>query len=379
MRRTRAVAVVGVGLAVLLATGVYIGVLGAPSFTAVENRFTGVSEETTTIGTELVIENPNPIGVRLGGASVDYSVRMNGVPIAAGGREGLQLGTGRSTLAFTTEMDNGQVPAWWYTHVENGERTQVEIDGEVRSSTLGRSLSVTQGDSIETDIIGQFNSTETRPVDANVPLVSDPVLYINETRGTWDRPNLTRQQSPMDLAFTVHNPKSLPYTVSRIGYTVSMNDVEVGSGETTANYVIRPGETETIDARAAIENENLDEWWVTHLQRNQQTQLRIDFSLVLEARGTQIRIPLDPVDYEKSIETDIFGNKAEYPTGGGSSQGDIGDQEPRTATPTGTPDDGVLDTETVTSTDSGSGLLGGNETVTPIPGDSTTDDGILAI
>ncbi|WP_324757906.1 LEA type 2 family protein [Haloarcula sp. GH36] len=342
MRRTRAVAVVGVGLVVVLAVGVVLGVLGAPSVTAVENRFAGVSEETTTIETDLVVQNPNPIGVRLGGASVDYSVRMNGVPIAAGGREGLQLGTGRSTLAFTTEMDNGQVPAWWYTHVQNGERTQVEIDGEVRSSTLGRSLSVTQGDSIETDIIGQFNSTETRPVDANVPLVSDPVLYINETRGTWDRPNLTRQQSPMDLAFTVHNPKSLPYTVSRIGYTVSMNDVEVGSGETTAGHVIRPGETETIDARAAIENENLDEWWVTHLQRNQQTQLRIDFYLVLEARGTQIRIPLDPVDYEKSIETDIFGNKAEYPTGGGSSQGETGDQEPRTATPTGTPDDGVL-------------------------------------
>ncbi|MFC6976373.1 LEA type 2 family protein [Halomicroarcula sp. GCM10025709] len=394
MGRIRQVGVVGGVLVALLAAGVLTGVLGAPSVTAVENRFAGVSEERTTIETDLVVSNPNPIGVQLGGVSVDYTVRMNTVPIASGGREGLQLSSGESTLGFTTEMDNEQIPAWWHTHVENGERTQVEIDADVRSSTLGRSLSVTQGRSIETDIIGQFNSTETRPVDANAPLVSDPVLYINETRGAWDRPNLTRQRTPMELAFTVHNPKPIPYTVSRIGYTVSMNDVEVGAGETTAGAVISPGETETIDARAAIENDNLDDWWVTHLQRNQRTQLRIDFYLVVEGGGTQLRIPLDPVDYEKTIETDIFGNKDQYPTGTGSSGSDKSAVSEPTATPTTTPDDGVLDTATASGTDSDGGdtVLGtdGAATSTPTatatrsdddqqPTETPTDDGLLAL
>ena len=379
MGRIRRVGVVAGVLVALLAAGVFTGVLGTPAVTAVENRFTAVTEERTTIETDIVVSNPNPIGVQLGGASVDYTVRMNDVPIASGGREGLQLSSGRSTLAFTTQMDNEQIPAWWYTHVENGERTQVEIDGDVRSSTLGRSLSVTQGRAIETDIIGQFNTTETRPVDANAPLISDPVLYINETRGAWDRPNLTRQRTPMDLSFTVHNPKPIPYTVSRIGYTVSMNDVEVGAGETTAGAVISPDETETIDARSAIENENLDEWWVTHLQRNQRTQLRIDFYLVIEAGGTQFRIPLNPVDYEKAIETDIFGTKDQYPTGDGSSEPDSGSDGDGTATPTATPDDGLLDTATATSTDSGGedGPLVDGATPTATGSATETDDGVL--
>jgi hypothetical protein len=195
----------------------------------------------------------------------------------------------------------------------------------------------------------------------------------------------------MDLAFTVHNPKPIPYTISKIGYTVSMNDVTVGAGETTRSHVVSSGKTETIDARATIENENLDDWWVTHLQRNQYTQLRIDFYMVLEGGGTQIRIPLDAVDYEKEIETDIFGNKDEYPTGTESSQSESGTDgsdgdESESATPTQT-DDGLLDTgtDTQTATDTDDGLLDGGETAgsTPTPTPTATrtesDDGLLSL
>jgi len=38
---------------------------------------------------------------------------------------------------------------------------------------------------IETDVSSSFDSTETQPIDANQPLVSDPVLYLNETEGEW--------------------------------------------------------------------------------------------------------------------------------------------------------------------------------------------------
>ncbi len=78
-------------------------------------------------------------------------------------------------------------PAWWVTHIDNGETTTVGIDATVTSSTLGgRSVSFSQERTIETDLLSQFNSTETRPVEADQPLVSDPVIYINETtaRGT---------------------------------------------------------------------------------------------------------------------------------------------------------------------------------------------------
>ncbi|MBX0303472.1 LEA type 2 family protein [Haloarcula salinisoli] len=359
---------VGIAAAVFLAVvvgGFGLGVIGTPGVETVDNRFTSVSENTTTVETAITVSNPNPIGVSLGGTSIDYTVSMNDVAMASGEKQGISLGRGNTTLQFNTTMRNSRIPPWWVSHISNGERTQVTIDANVTDALVGdRSVSLTQNRTIETDILGQFNSTETRPVNASKPFVSDPVLYINETRGSWDRDAVTQSATPMDIEFDVYNPKPVPYAVTKIGYRTYMNDVQVGSGETDSGTIITPGERETIGVRNVIRNQRLDQWWVSHLQRNQNTTLYIDFYLVVEGGGEQFRIDLDAIDYEKPIETDIFGNKDQYPTGGGSESsgnqtadgesgtdgsGTDGDASDGTATQT--------DGERATPTDDG-GLVG---------------------
>jgi len=396
---------VALALGLLVAAGLALGILGVPSITGVENSFGPVEDTHTVIYTDLHVTNPNPVGITLGGVTADYNVSMNGVAIANGSKSGLAIGTGNSTLNLTTRMDNEQIPAWWYTHVRNGESTTVQIDATATSSTLGQSAKFGQQRQIETDIAGQFDSNETRAVDAEQPLVGDPVLYINSTRGSWDRANLTRERTPLDLDFTVYNPKSFPYTVSKIGYNISMNGVPVGEGETDRGYVIRPRTADTIRANTAIQNENLDEWWVTHLERNQVTDLSIDFYLIVEIGGEQVRVDLDSIDYEKRIETDIFGTK---PTGNQSNttatsgtqtvnetttESDLVEETIDGTIVEETTDGGLLDTtestvETQTDTASGAstdtdtdeGILGGETATATDDGTSTdtdTDDGLL--
>ena len=381
MGRIRTVAVAVVLLAGVVGGGVALGLLGVPSVESVDNRFTGVSTNTTTVETALTVQNPNPIGVQLGGTTVDYTVYMNDIPIAVGGREGVELQRGNTTLVFTTEMRNTRIPAWWVSHVRNGETTAVTIDANVTSSLAGgRSVSLTQDRTVETDIIGQFNSEETRPVNASSPVVSDPALYINETRGAWDRANVTESETPLDIEFDVYNPKPYPYAVSRVGYTTRMNDVTVGSGSSERGYLIAPGETRTVDVDTVIRNENIDEWWVSHLERNQATELYIDFYLIVEAAGERFRIDLDAIDYERTIETDIFDNKAQYPTGQENENGNEttdtgetanGDDTEPTETATPTPEDGSSGEATATTPSEGSTET---ETETETP---TDDGGIL--
>jgi LEA14-like dessication related protein len=375
MSALKTVAVVIVMAAAAVGGSVALGVLGTPGVESVDNHFAGVSNQTTTVATNLTVTNPNPVGVRLGGVGVNYTVSMNGVAMAQGDRQGVGIGTGNSTLQFSTEMQNDRIPPWWVTHIDNGETTTVGIDATVTSSTLGgRSVSFGQERTIETDLISQFNSTETRPVEADQPLVSDPVLYINETRGAWDRGNLTQSETPLNLAFDVYNPKPYPYTITKVGYTIRMNDVTVGEGETDRGYVLSPGEETTLEANTAIQNENLDRWWVTHLQRNQRTDLYIDFYLVLEGGGEQFQVDLDSIDYQQEIKTDIFGNKAEYPTGNGTS-GDPDDEAADGST------DGSETTETPTptptETETDGGLLGGGDTgtETATPTETATESG----
>ena len=380
----RSAAFVGLLVVVAAVGGAFaLGILGVPSVAAVDNTFGNVTDETTEVKTDLVVSNPNPIGVGLDGVSVNYTVSMNDIEMAQGGREGVSVGTGNSTLELETRLRNDGIPPWWVSHVRNGERTTVDIDATATSDLLGRGVDFSQSREIRTDLLGAFNSDETRPVNADSPLASDPVLYVNETRGEWG--TVSESETPIDMAFTVYNPNLEPYAVTEIGYDITMNGVEMGSGQTEEGYVIPSERTETIEFTTALQNRRLDDWWVTHLDEDvrghQVTGLRIEFYAVVEfPTGAEATIPLDALTYEETIETDIFGEGDDVRNGSGSSE-DGSDSDTESETDDGTDGGGTDDTagsgnqtdggdgNTTDGTDDGSGDQTGNET------DDGTDDG----
>jgi LEA14-like dessication related protein len=370
------VALAAFGLLTASVVGAFaVGLVGAPSVVAVENRFGDVNQNRTIINTGLTVDNPNPIGVRLGDSTVNYTVLMNDVEMARGSKAGLRIGSGNSTLPFRTRMFNERIPPWWVSHIRNDEVTNVTIDATVRTSVLGnRSVDLDQQQEVETDIISAFASDETRPVDGpSNPLYDNPVLYINSTDAEWGE--VDRRATPIPMEFVVYNPQLEPYTITEVGYDISMNGVPMGQGTTDETYVIPGGTTETIRTTPTIDNRNLDEWWVSHLENDQRTTLRIDFYARVELpTGNEIRVPLDRLTYTQEFETDIFGTRNGTDTGDGTAT-PAGTSTP-TPTPTPTPtDDGLLDDGTSTATDDGV------VDDTPVPGatptGTATDDGLL--
>jgi len=362
--------VVVVAPAFLIVAGFVLGVFGAPSVEDVQNRFGPVNESTTTIYTDLAVSNPNPVDMTVGGLGIAYTVHMNDISMAAGDKRGLSVDSGESSLEFTTHMSNERVPEWWYTHVRNGERTELLINASVSHGLLGgNEFEFPREETIETDILGGFNSSEPQPVNADQPPVSDPVLYLNET-AAWYGENITREQTPLETSFTVYNPKPWPYTVTEIGYTIEMNGVVVGEGSTERPYAIPPGSETTLRAETVIANGRLDEWWVTHLRNDQVTNLTVDFYLVVDpdpggvipGEVDPIRLDSDVFDHHTTIETDIFGNKNATDGPSGERGADRTPTPDRTATADSTP------TPTSTETESG-GIL---DTPTPTPTETPT-------
>jgi LEA14-like dessication related protein len=389
-----AIAIVALlGLVILL---YLLGVLGVPSVTDVENRFGEVNRSTSTVLTDLGVHNPNPIGIRLGGSVVDYTVSMNDVNMAEGSHAGISVPSGDSRLNLTTYLRNEQIPEWWYTHVSNGEVTEVLIDADLTVGLLfGGTFDFETNETVETDILGGFNSSETRPIDVDAPVISNPALYMNSTAG-WYGDNVTRSRTPIETAFTVYNPKEWPYAVSEIGYEIRMNDVAVGEGTTDREYTIPAGVTRTLRATTVIRNERLDEWWVSHLQNDQVTNLTVDFYVVIDPEtGTlvdeqidPIRVDVDSFDYTTTIETDIYGTKANESGGAGDGStgtgGGSGDASGSDGDASGSDGDtSGSDGDTSGSDGSADGSFGtatttGTATPTPTPTPTTTtDDGSL--
>lgn len=303
---------------VVLALGIVVGgafvggFIGVPSVERVDNQFGAVNETHTAIETELVVNNPNPVGIRLGSLSADYTASMNGIEMATGAKEGIGIGTGNSTINLTTQLQNERIPEWWTTHIKNGETTELTVSATAHSGLIGQSASFQPAaETINTDILGQFNSTEDRPINANMALVEDPVLVIEQTNASWG--DVTSSTTPIDMRFDVYNPKNTPVAISNIGYNITMNDVQVGQGETQEPASIPPKTTETVAFTTDIDNENLDEWWVSHIQNDQTTELRISFYAEVEPPGSDetIRVPLEDLTHTRTIETDFFGNKGE--------------------------------------------------------------------
>jgi len=352
-----------------------LGLVGAPAVVDVENRFGNVNQDRTMILTDLVVNNPNPIGVQLGGSTVNYTVYMNDIEMAHGSKAGLQIQSGNTTLPFETAMLNDRIPPWWVSHIRNDEVTNVTIDATVKTSVLGnRSFDLNQREQVETDIISAFASNETRPVEGpQNPIYSNPVLYVNRTDGTWGE--VDRQSTPIPMEFVVYNPQTEPYTITEVGYEISMNNVSMGEGTTDQAYVIPGGSTETLRTTPTIDNRNLDEWWVSHLRNDQRTTLRIDFYAKVELpTGNQIRVPLDRLTYVQTFETDIFGTKNE--TGDGAA----GTATP-TATPTSTGEDGLVGGDGGTDSPTDDGLVDDStptdDAPPTTPTGSPTDDGLV--
>jgi LEA14-like dessication related protein len=274
-------------------------------------------------------------------------------------------------------MANERIPAWWVSHVRNDERTTVRIDASVHSSTLGRSVDLPQRRTVETDLIGQFRSTADRPVNADLPLVSDPVLVIRETDAQWG--NVTDRRTPIDASMTVYNPKTVPYVVTEIGYNVTMNGVPVGNGTTDRAHAI-PGRSErTVGTTVAIDNRRLDEWWVSHLRNDQVSELRIDFHATVRLPdGSTVRVPLDALTYTETIETDVFGTKNASSNGSTGSSASTATPGGSTTTPETTTgaataaDDTATDGDVPTSDDTPTERDTGTATRT-----TTTDGGLL--
>ncbi|MFC7177422.1 hypothetical protein [Halosegnis marinus] len=298
---------VGAVLLLLVGAGVgaYLYQLGSdfqqPTVESVESEFGAVEGDTTEIRTRLVLDNPNDQSIP-GAARLGFAVTMNGVPVADGSKGGVGLRPGRNELNVTVPLRNEQIPAWWVTHVNNDERTELVTAPSVSLPGLPVSVDLpNRTRTIETDLLGAVTSEGERTVAVG----NTSVMTVSNQRASWGE--ATAEETPLEVRTDIENVHDYPVRLDGTAYTIEMNGVVVGNGTTDDSFVLQPGESGTFAANPVIDTPRMADWWASHVAANETTRLSVRVYGLVEQDGELERVPITVFEREAELRTDLLG------------------------------------------------------------------------
>ena len=293
----------GIILAVILLGGaVYLlfpaGKPEIPEIKSITNSWGNITATNSEIKTNIVVDNPNAIPIPLKG--VEYEIFMNDVKLGSGhsvGEASLPP-HGEHTITLSTELENDKIPQWWVTHIRRGENTDIKIKGNIifdlklaeYKYPIERTLSV-----VRTNILGDKKSYH----------VDDTSLepQVRSIENSWGR--VTADHTEIRTKMVMYNPQPVPIYIERIKHEIYMNGIRMGSELSEETILLKPRSDTEISLDTRLDNDKLDDWWVSHLRNGERTSVEIKSELVYKAAGKEFTIEL-PAQKE-AMETDILG------------------------------------------------------------------------
>jgi LEA14-like dessication related protein len=279
-----------------------------PSVTDSTREWGDVTDEYTQIQSTVTVDNPNNgsindfVVVRSG-----QRVTINDVVVADGTSDLGTMDQGTNRLQATTRMDNTKVPEWWARHVNNGEQSsfvaQPQTVADLGFTKFGVGISGTQS-TMETDMLAGLDSTQTQPVRTESGL---KVAEVEEVQAEWGQADT--QTSPITVEATITNTFDTRITLRDLQYTVLMNDVTAGDGTDEVEYVIEPGETRTLTFELALDSQQMQAWWVSHIRNDEVTAVDVSASVEVDTPiADPQRVDLDALSDSQNVTTDFLGN-----------------------------------------------------------------------
>lgn len=327
-------------LVVLLVAGYLTGVLGLPTVEVSDRGDWGnTTENETEVITTLNVSNPNPIGIRLGeGFAANYSVDFNGVRLITGERDEIAIPRGDSTVELVSTVDNRKIVPWWREYVRNDETIDLEASGEVEISALiSKTVSLPAYEQTvladQQPVVDAF-SAAVQSMEGNYSKtagVTEVGYQIRDANASWG--SVTEAYTILNVDFRIHNSGDVAVPMVPEGFRMNAeaNDIalfEAGRGSMSPKSVdedatLVPGETRTVTYAVNLTNGRVDDWFLSHIERDEHTTLQISPQLVFEVgvTGTEFAIPQDGAGYTCELQTALLVDDQQTETTCGSGGG----------------------------------------------------------
>ncbi|WP_129112704.1 LEA type 2 family protein [Halegenticoccus tardaugens] len=280
-----------------------------------------VTEQRTEVVTTFWVDNPYPVRITTGDLlDLDYRLELNGVTVAEGSWDEVDLPRGNTTQTQSTYLRNDRLAAWWVRFVEDDETLRATAHGRAvidgpfgdwtyeRSSATGTHFAnrtpvsdAISGAAAQTE--GEYVRTRSvryGGVERDVTVGAE----VRDARATWGR--VDRNGTTVLFRFRIHNPSdAVPLVVEPTGLRLraDANGVRLfrsGSGvlsreAATDDRLVLPGETRDVTIAATVDNRVIDDWFRSHVRNGERSTIETRLQLVVDpvGAGEPIRVPED--------------------------------------------------------------------------------------
>lgn len=268
---------------------------GSASIGIEENSWGQVTDDSIGIQSEIGITNPR---TRFQ-SNIQYSVLMNGNEIATGGTGQTDIAVGESTVTSNTRIDRGSIDDWWQSHVENDEKTQVNIQarGEFAKGPFSVDPSTTKERTMETEMMDSIQQTLSN-MEGELPLGNVEITKVNARWGEVD--NI---RTEVIISLTVKNNRNIPIPITDFSGTTQMGDVRLLSWESQqSTNIIRGNSEKEITVKAYIDNNNIDDWLASHVKNDEVTNYQNSVTVSIAGVGDESPF----VTCEGKLKTKLF-------------------------------------------------------------------------
>ncbi len=307
MKKLRAIGIVFLIFIGVIALGFITGFLSIPSIKSISNSWGNISNTTTEITSNITIENDNPFNIIVPRVKVEFTLKMNDIDMAQGSVENISLPQGDTTIEVTSYLNNTKIPEWWISHITNNETTiiviepTVVIDAEFSEPNIvvpGKTIS------LNTNLLGTMSANKGKTIQLGVVN-----LTIESSNATWGGINNETTEIILDLVLS--NPLPISIQIPQINYTIAMNDIIVGQGISNDTLIPTENNEFTMSLSILIDNNMLDDWFVSHLENGEHSVLNISISSTVEYGGLTYTID-DFILYTHEFYTDILGSSLQF-------------------------------------------------------------------
>lgn len=264
-----------------------------------------VQEQQIKVKSTAYIYNPNPLGLNLSTLKATYTINMNGVQLAQGQKEGLYVPkSSNKTVNFTSNLNSGNIPEWWVSHLRNGEKSRLEIPitAVMGVGPLPLSGGYTYSDKVSTDIeeelsnsVSELEGNYSRRIGPDLGIESNNVnIAVIDAEARFGYIN--RQYTELVIPLRIRNKNDYAIPTPQLNGNLKMNDVKIT--DFTANNVktmsdtrIPPGETREITLRAQMPNRNMENWFKSHIRKKEKTDAEINMNFGFDIGDITVQVP----------------------------------------------------------------------------------------